>query len=130
VPVNDYPELRRAIAGLGERIRVAVDDAGAGYASMQHVVELRPDLIKLDISLVRGIDTDTARQALVAGMRYFAEQTDCLLLGEGIETAAELETLGRLGVSLGQGYLLGRPAPVPTGPQVSGLPRVAAASLH
>jgi EAL domain-containing protein (putative c-di-GMP-specific phosphodiesterase class I)/CheY-like chemotaxis protein len=128
VPVNDYPELRRAIAGLGQGIRVAVDDAGAGYASMQHVVELRPDLIKLDISLVRGIDMDTARQALVAGMRYFAEQTTCLLLGEGIETAAERETLGRLGVSLGQGYLLGRPAPAATDAQASRLRNVEAAS--
>jgi EAL domain-containing protein (putative c-di-GMP-specific phosphodiesterase class I) len=95
---------------------------------MQHVVELRPDLIKLDISLVREIDADTARQALVAGMRYFAEQTNCQLLGEGIETAAERETLGRLGVSLGQGYLLGRPAPAPTDSQASGLRKVEAGS--
>ena len=111
--VHDYPALRLAIAGLGAGIQVAVDDAGAGYASMQHVVEVRPDLVKLDISLVRGIDGDRARQALVAGMRYFADETDCLMLGEGIETEAELRTLDRLGVVLGQGYLLGRPAPAP-----------------
>ena len=80
---------------------------------MQHVVEVRPDLVKLDISLVRGIDGDRARQALVAGMRYFADETDCLMLGEGVETEAELRTLDRLGVVLGQGYLLGRPAPAP-----------------
>jgi EAL domain-containing protein (putative c-di-GMP-specific phosphodiesterase class I) len=78
---------------------------------MQHVVEVRPDLVKLDISLVRGIDADRARQALVAGMRYFAEETNCVMLAEGIETEAELTTLERLGVVLGQGYLLGRPAP-------------------
>jgi EAL domain-containing protein (putative c-di-GMP-specific phosphodiesterase class I)/DNA-binding NarL/FixJ family response regulator len=109
--VHDYPGLRQAIADLGPGIRVAVDDAGAGYASMQHVVEVRPDLVKLDISLVRGIDADRARQALVAGMRYFAEETNCVMLAEGIETEAELTTLERLGVVLGQGYLLGRPAP-------------------
>ena len=127
-PVADYPALRRAIAALGGGIRVAVDDAGAGYASMQHVVELRPDLIKLDISLVRGIDRDTARQALVAGMRYFAEQTNCLLLGEGVETEAELATLGRLGVALGQGYLLGRPAAADNLAAVSTSKRVTAAT--
>jgi EAL domain-containing protein (putative c-di-GMP-specific phosphodiesterase class I)/CheY-like chemotaxis protein len=109
--VHDYPALRQAIAELGPGIRVAVDDAGAGYASMQHVVEVRPDLVKLDISLVRGIDGDRARQALIAGMRYFADETNCLMLGEGVETTAELKTLERLGVVLGQGYLLGRPEP-------------------
>jgi EAL domain-containing protein (putative c-di-GMP-specific phosphodiesterase class I)/CheY-like chemotaxis protein len=107
--VHDYPALRAAISDLGPGIRVAVDDAGAGYASMQHVVEVRPDLVKLDISLVRGIDGDRARQALVAGMRHFADETNCIMLGEGVETAAELKTLERLGVVLGQGYLLGRP---------------------
>jgi EAL domain-containing protein (putative c-di-GMP-specific phosphodiesterase class I)/DNA-binding NarL/FixJ family response regulator len=109
--VHDYPALRQAIVDLGPGIRVAVDDAGAGYASMQHVVEVRPDLVKLDISLVRGIDGDPARQALIAGMRYFAEETRCIMLGEGVETTAELKTLQRLGVVLGQGYLLGRPGP-------------------
>lgn len=108
--VHDYPRLRGAIADLGPHIRVAIDDAGAGYASMQHVVEVRPDLVKLDISLVRGIDADRARQALVAGMRYFADETNCVMLAEGVETEAELTTLERLGVVLGQGYLLGRPA--------------------
>jgi EAL domain-containing protein (putative c-di-GMP-specific phosphodiesterase class I)/CheY-like chemotaxis protein len=120
--VHDYPALRRAIAELGPGIRVAVDDAGAGYASMQHVVEVRPDFVKLDISLVRGIDGDRARQALVAGMRYFAEETNCVTLAEGVETAAELETLKRLGIVLGQGYLLGRPAPASS--QIDVTPRV------
>ncbi|MGH2511423.1 MAG: EAL domain-containing protein [Candidatus Limnocylindrales bacterium] len=127
-PVSDYPRLREAIATFGQRIRVAVDDAGAGYASMQHVVELRPDLIKLDISLVRRIDADPARRALVAGMRYFAEQTNCQLLGEGIETQAELDTLGQLGVSLGQGYLLGHPAPAPVNASLRQADRVPSTS--
>jgi hypothetical protein len=74
----------------------------------------RPDTVvavytKLDISLVRGVDGDKMRQALVAGLDYFALQTGCRLIAEGVETAAEVETLVRLGVELGQGYFLGRP---------------------
>jgi EAL domain-containing protein (putative c-di-GMP-specific phosphodiesterase class I) len=109
VAVADYGRLRRALRDLGVPFRIAVDDAGAGYASMMHVVELGPSLVKLDLSLVRGIDADPVRQALIAGMRFFAERTDCRLLAEGIETEAELATLAGLGVLLGQGYLLGRP---------------------
>ncbi|MEA2632221.1 MAG: hypothetical protein QOE66_2440, partial [Chloroflexota bacterium] len=107
--VADYGRLRKALKDLGVPFRIAVDDAGAGYASMMHVVELGPSLVKLDLSLVRGIDADPVRQALIAGMRFFAERTDCRLLAEGIETEAELATLAGLGVLLGQGYLLGRP---------------------
>jgi EAL domain-containing protein (putative c-di-GMP-specific phosphodiesterase class I) len=65
--------------------------------------------VKLDLSLVRGIDADPVRQALIAGMLYFAERTDCRLIAEGIETEAEFATLAALGVPLGQGFLLGRP---------------------
>src|SRR4029077_26607 len=109
VAVADYGRLRGALRDLGVPFRIAVDDAGAGYASMMHVVELGPSLVKLDISLVRGIDADPVRQALIAGMRFFAERTDCRLLAEGIETEAEFATLAELGVPLGQGFLLGRP---------------------
>jgi EAL domain-containing protein (putative c-di-GMP-specific phosphodiesterase class I) len=109
VAVADYGRLRAALKNLGVPFRIAVDDAGAGYASMMHVVELGPSLVKLDISLVRGLDADPVRQALIAGMRFFAERTDCRLLAEGIETEAELATLAALGVPLGQGFLLGRP---------------------
>ncbi len=107
-PVDDYAALRAAARALGDA-RVAVDDAGAGFASMQHVVELQPDIVKLDISLVRGVDADPVRQGLVAGMVHFAGRTGIHLIGEGIETEAELRTLAGLGVHLGQGYLLGRP---------------------
>jgi len=124
VAVADYGALRRALQDLGVPFRIAVDDAGAGYASMMHVVELGPSLVKLDLSLVRGIDADPVRQALIAGMRFFAERTDCRLLAEGIETEAELATLAELGVSLGQGYLLGRPAPFASALQISSVPPV------
>ena len=90
-------------------MRVAVDDAGAGYSGLQRIIELAPDLIKLDITLVRGIEGDPGRQALVAGMVHFARQTGSTLLAEGIETPAEAKLLRELGVDFGQGYLFGRP---------------------
>jgi PAS domain S-box-containing protein len=111
--VDDYEALRRAVADMGEGILIAVDDAGAGFASLRHVIELRPDFVKLDIGLIRGVDGDDARQALVAGMVHFATESGCALLAEGIETEDELEALRRLGVGLGQGFLLGRPLPAP-----------------
>jgi len=113
VPVADYPVLRGAIDRLGPQVRLAIDDAGAGFASFRHILELRPDFVKLDMGLVRGIDADPARQALVAGMRFFATKTRCTLLAEGIETLAESSMLRSLAVRIGQGYLLGRPVPVP-----------------
>ena len=90
---------------------VAVDDAGAGFASLRHIIELRPRYVKLDLQLVRGIDGDPARQAMIAGMVYFARDTGCLLIAEGVQTAAERDTLLRLGVPFGQGFLFGHPAP-------------------
>jgi EAL domain-containing protein (putative c-di-GMP-specific phosphodiesterase class I) len=113
VPVADYAALRGAISALGPNVRVAIDDAGAGFASFRHILELQPAFVKLDLGLVRGIDADPARQALVAGMRYFATKTRCTLLAEGIETEAEAAMLRSLAVRIGQGFLLGRPAAVP-----------------
>jgi len=109
VVVEDYAGLRDEITALGPKVRVAVDDAGAGYASLRHILELVPDYVKLDLALVRGIDTDPARQALIAGMTYFAVKRKVRLVAEGIETAAELKTLRELAIPYGQGYLLGRP---------------------
>ena len=111
--VADYGELRAAVRGLGSGIRIAVDDTGAGFASLRHILELQPDVVKLDRALVAGIDHDPARQALVAGMVHFADGIGALLVGEGIETDGELETLKRLGARAGQGFLLGRPLPAP-----------------
>jgi EAL domain-containing protein (putative c-di-GMP-specific phosphodiesterase class I) len=110
-PIDDYLAVRSAITELGDGIRMAVDDAGAGFASLRHIVELMPQFVKLDMGLVRGVDRDPARQALVAGMVYYAAEIGCALVAEGIETEAERRALRRLGVSFGQGFLLGRPSP-------------------
>ena len=91
---------------------LAVDDAGAGYAGLHHILELRPQYVKLDISLVRNIDTDPARQAMVTGMTRFAESVGCALIAEGIETENELTALKLLRVEFGQGFHLARPAAI------------------
>jgi PAS domain S-box-containing protein len=121
--IDDYGAVREAIRALGPDIRLAVDDAGAGAANMVHLVELRPDFVKLDISLVRGINIDPTRQALVVGLRHFATTARCRLVAEGIETAAEATTLAAFGIEYGQGYWLGRPAPalVAAGARPSGV---------
>ncbi len=108
--VEDYAAFRQAMATLGPRVSLAVDDAGAGYASLRHVLELRPAFVKLDRSLIAGLDTDPARQAMVAGMSQFADEMRCRLVAEGVETDAELQELRRRGVRLVQGFLMGRPA--------------------
>jgi EAL domain-containing protein (putative c-di-GMP-specific phosphodiesterase class I)/DNA-binding response OmpR family regulator len=108
-PIADYIAFRAAVASLAPSVRSAVDDAGAGFSSFRHILELRPDFVKLDMGLVRSIERDPARQALVAGMVYFAVKTGCGLIAEGIETVAERDTLRSLSVGLGQGYLLGMP---------------------
>ncbi len=109
VVIDDYAALRSELVALGPRFGLAVDDAGAGYASFRHILELAPATVKLDIGLIRGIDGDPARQALLAGMAYFAMKRKLGLVAEGIETVEELETLRRLAIHFGQGYLLGRP---------------------
>ena len=109
VAIDDYEAVRADLAALGPGVRVAVDDAGAGYASLRHILELAPDFVKLDIGLIRHIDSDPARQALVAGMGYFAVKRKIRLVAEGVETPAELDALRSLGISYGQGYLFGRP---------------------
>jgi EAL domain-containing protein (putative c-di-GMP-specific phosphodiesterase class I) len=109
--IDDYALARAALESMAGRVEVAVDDAGAGFASLRHIIELRPRYVKLDMQLVRGVEADPARQALIAGMVYFARQSGCLLVAEGIETEPERETLRRIGVPFGQGFLFGHPAP-------------------
>jgi len=111
-PIESYPDLRAAIDACGG-CEISVDDAGAGYASLRHILELQPDVVKLDIALVRDIDADPARQALAAGLCHFASQTGTTLIAEGVETEAEAAVLAGLGVELMQGYLFGRPGPLP-----------------
>ncbi len=113
-PVADYPALREALDVLrGTGVRFAVDDAGAGWASLQHVLELSPDFIKLDRALVRGVEDDPSRRTLIEGLLPVAAGMDARVIAEGIEGAAQLEALRELGVPLGQGFFLGRPAELP-----------------
>ena len=119
VPIDDYAALRKAIEALGDA-DLAVDDAGAGYASLRHILELRPTFAKLDISLVRGIDVDELRQALAAGFVYFALRSDCQLIAEGVESEDEAAALRRLGVEFAQGYLFGHPEPIAGSEYASG----------
>lgn len=109
--VGDYEVLREAARDLGSNVRIAVDDAGAGVANFNHLVELRPHFVKIDRSLVSGVDANIGRQAVVVGLLHFATTVDAEVIAEGIETEAERAALADLGVRLGQGYLLGRPAP-------------------
>jgi EAL domain-containing protein (putative c-di-GMP-specific phosphodiesterase class I) len=112
--VDDYGLLRDAFVALGADLRLAVDDAGAGVANFSHIVELRPDFVKIDIGLIRGINADLSRQALVVGLHHFARASNRDVIAEGIETAAELATLRALDMRFGQGYLLGKPADAAT----------------
>jgi PAS domain S-box-containing protein len=109
-PVEDYAALRSAFVALGAGLRLAVDDAGAGVANFNHLVELRPQFVKVDIGLVRGVNADLTRQALIVSLLHFANATDCQVVAEGIETEAERAVLAKLEIPLGQGYLFGRPA--------------------
>jgi EAL domain-containing protein (putative c-di-GMP-specific phosphodiesterase class I)/ActR/RegA family two-component response regulator len=117
--VDDYAGLRDALGRLrAAGIRVAVDDAGAGYASLRHILLLQPDFIKLDATLVHGIHSDSALRALAAALISFAEEIGASIVAEGIETGLELEALRELGVDFGQGYHLAEPQPLPVEPLV------------
>jgi len=107
--IDDYDAVKAGIERLGSNVELAVDDAGSGYASLRHILTLQPAYVKLDIEWIREIDRDPVRRALVSGLTYFASETGCDLIAEGIETQAELEVLRDLGIRLGQGFLLGRP---------------------
>jgi EAL domain-containing protein (putative c-di-GMP-specific phosphodiesterase class I) len=117
--VADYDGLLAVLQPLRQGgVRLAVDDAGAGYSSLQHILHLRPDIIKLDMGLTRHIDLDPARRALASALIMFARDTGSKLIAEGVETASELNTLKMLGVEQAQGYFLGRPAPLASAVQL------------
>lgn len=114
VAVEHYHMLLDELRPLRERgMRLAVDDAGAGFASFRHILNLAPDRIKLDISITRNIDSDKSRRALAAALIRFSEETGSRIVAEGVETEAELATLQHLGVVDIQGFLLGRPVSLP-----------------
>jgi PAS domain S-box-containing protein len=129
--VKNYAALHDALTVLRSRgVRLAVDDAGAGFASLRHILNLRPDIIKLDIGIVHGIHTDPARRALAGAMLTFARDINAVLIAEGIELEAELTTLQDIGIDHGQGYYLGRPAPLPLQVEASGYPSEPARALR
>lgn len=108
--ISDYDAVAGALGRLGD-VGLAVDDAGSGYASLRHVYELRPELIKLDRDWITDIDDDPVRRALVAGLQSFAEELGATLLAEGVETAAERQVLLDLGITIAQGFRFGHPSP-------------------
>ncbi|WP_104180643.1 EAL domain-containing protein [Arthrobacter sp. B0490] len=111
-PIDSYLELEPHVESLrAAGALIAVDDAGSGYAGLQHLLALRPSMIKLDRELVRDIDVDEAKRALIEMLGLFAGRVDAWVLAEGVERVEELDALAALGVPLVQGYLLGRPAP-------------------
>lgn len=114
MPVQDYDALNAAldrVRSLG--VRLAIDDAGAGFASLRHILQLAPDFVKLDRTLIDDIERDRSHQALAAGLISFAQKIDATIVAEGIERNAQLRALRQLGVNCGQGFLLARPAPLP-----------------
>jgi len=121
-PIVDYEEAVECVSTL--RVlgsRLAVDDVGRGFSGLGRIVELAPDLLKIDRSLVSGVDADAAKSALIARLTSYGDDVGMEVVAEGIETEAELETLRALGVRNGQGFLLGRPGPIP--PTIDGVLR-------
>ena len=102
-----FREVRDHYRKLG--FQIALDDTGVGYASLEAVMELSPDFIKMDRAFVSRIDEDPARQELLRALRSVAKQIGAQIIGEGLDTLEELETLGRLGIRFGQGWLFGKP---------------------
>ena len=108
--VDEYEDLDTVLAPLrAAGMRLAVDDTGAGYASFHHVLRLRPDIIKLDRSLISAIDTDPAQRSLVTAVALLALDLDATLTAEGVERESQVAALTDLGIRHGQGYLLGHP---------------------
>jgi EAL domain-containing protein (putative c-di-GMP-specific phosphodiesterase class I) len=132
-PVDDLGALRRQTEELRARgALIALDDAGSGYSGLQQLAVLRPQVVKLDRALVSDADTDPVRMALAEMVGEFAGRIDAWLLAEGMETAAELAAFMRLGVPLGQGWVLGRPTPgfAPLSPDVVELVTAQAARVR
>ncbi len=117
VPIEDYAAVHASLTHMRESgSRLAADDLGAGYAGFRHLIRLQPDIIKLDISLVRGIHRSNGQRALARALVAFAGDVGALVIAEGVEEQGELDALRDIGVPWAQGYFLGRPAPLPTNP--------------
>jgi EAL domain-containing protein (putative c-di-GMP-specific phosphodiesterase class I) len=115
--ISNFPIFREAtdhFSRLG--FRIALDDTGAGFSSLEAALELSPDFLKIDMSLVRGIEESPEKQELLRGLRGVAAKMGSTLIAEGIETEHELEVIRDLGIECGQGFHLGRGTPSPTTP--------------
>jgi EAL domain-containing protein (putative c-di-GMP-specific phosphodiesterase class I) len=111
--IDSYEAIMDVLTPLRERgLRIAVDDVGAGYASFRHILQIRPDIIKLDVSICRGNHEDDARRALISALITFARQVGSELVAEGVETILELKSLRALGMTIVQGYVFARPASI------------------
>ena len=111
-PVEDYPALSAALSPCASTgLRLAIDDVGAGFSSLRHIVLTAPDVIKLDRSIVDGVHADPVLTVLVRSLVEFAHGCDARLVAEGVETAADAQALLQLGVDHGQGWFFGRPGP-------------------
>jgi EAL domain-containing protein (putative c-di-GMP-specific phosphodiesterase class I) len=109
--VDDYDALQTALAPLRERgAQLAIDDVGAGFANLRHILRLAPDLVKLDLSLTQEISRDPAREALASSLVGFAEGVGASIVAEGISSDEDLALLRALGVDYGQGFHLARPS--------------------
>jgi EAL domain-containing protein (putative c-di-GMP-specific phosphodiesterase class I) len=108
-----FREVRDYYGKLG--FQIALDDTGAGYQSLESVLELSPEFIKMDRAFVQGIDQDSGRQELLRALQSVAEHIGARIIGEGLDTLEELETLGELGIPFGQGWLFGKPQPLSAG---------------
>lgn len=107
--VTSYSAILKVLEPLRKRgLRVAIDDTGSGYSSFRHILQIRPDIIKLDMSLSRGIDGDPARRALASALIGFAREVGSELVAEGVETLQELQSLRELGINLVQGHIFAR----------------------
>ena len=110
--VDDFPALAREIAALKPFAKIAIDDVGTGYAGLRHLIELQPDILKMDMVLTRNCHKDPARRAISTAMVQFSRDIGAKLVAEGIETEEERDVMQQLGVDYGQGYLFARPLPV------------------
>jgi EAL domain-containing protein (putative c-di-GMP-specific phosphodiesterase class I)/CheY-like chemotaxis protein len=109
--VDDYGALRAALGPLRDQgVRLAIDDVGAGFASLRHVLSLDPDIIKLDREITAGVDHDAGRAKLVGGLIAGASAVSTVVVAEGIETETQLQCLRHFGVRGGQGYFIGPPS--------------------
>jgi EAL domain-containing protein (putative c-di-GMP-specific phosphodiesterase class I)/DNA-binding NarL/FixJ family response regulator len=113
-PIDDYDAVTAALDRLrAHGVRIAVDDAGAGFASLRHIVRLAPDVIKIDGTLTREVASDRTQRALTSALITFAREIGASIVAEGIETDGQIAALRELGVSYGQGFRLGRPDALP-----------------